>query len=250
MTLDIASESFIRPPRDSQRNWLVNRAMKEFSDDLVWLDRMSSEFIAGSPEANLEDRTHRQLEDDEIMEDWQIPLMKAMSDIVAGAGKDILEIGFGRGVSASFIQEHGVASHTIVECNEHVVQRFNKWVEQQHGKDIRLMHGKWQDVIEQLESYDGIFFHAYPLHADEFYEHVVQTSTFAEPFFEVAASHLRPGGTFTYLSNEYDSLSRGHQRGLFEHFQQVNLSRLQIDIPHDSKDSLWGKSLVLVEAIR
>ncbi len=39
------------------------------------------------------------------MEDWQTPLMQAMARHVTETHGDVLEIGFGRGVSAEFIQQ-------------------------------------------------------------------------------------------------------------------------------------------------
>ena len=56
------------------------------------------------------------------MEDWQTPLMKAMARHVTESHGDVLEVGFGRGVSAELIQRLGVASHTIVEPNDHSVR--------------------------------------------------------------------------------------------------------------------------------
>ena len=41
----------------------------------------------------------------------------------------------------------------------------------------------------------------------EFVEFVANSSTFAEHFFSTASQHLRPGGRFTYLTNEIDSLN-------------------------------------------
>ncbi|NIP94473.1 MAG: class I SAM-dependent methyltransferase, partial [Akkermansiaceae bacterium] len=58
----------------------------------------------------------------------------------------------------------------------------------------------------------------YPLTEEEFVNYVAQSSTFAEHFFDTAAAHLRPGGVFTYLTNEIDSLSRAHQRALLKRF--------------------------------
>ena len=63
------------------------------------------------------------------MEEWQIPLMQAMAEVVTETHGDILEIGFGYGVSATLIQEQSVRSHTIIECNDSVVERFFEWKE-------------------------------------------------------------------------------------------------------------------------
>ena len=80
--LEIKSEKFIRPPRDSQRNTLLNNALSEFSDNLQALDKLATRFVEGKLQVTLDDRTQKILSDDEIMEEWQIPLMQAMAGVV------------------------------------------------------------------------------------------------------------------------------------------------------------------------
>jgi guanidinoacetate N-methyltransferase len=251
LTLVITAPEFIRPPRDSQRNWLLNRAVKEFAEDLSELDALAGRFAEGVSQANDHvDRTQAVLGDREIMEDWQIPLMSRMADIVAESGGDILEVGFGRGVSASMIQQAGVSSHTIVECNDSVVERFEVWRDGHPGADIRLITGRWEESADRFAEYDGIFFHTYPLNADEYIEYVNNSVTFAESFFETAAAVLRDGGVFTYLTNEIDSMSRSHQRLLFDHFSEFTLSRQKLEIPQDVQDMWWADSMVVVKATK
>ena len=74
LSLQITDDGFIRPPRDAQRNWLLNRAIKEFADDLDALGRIAGGFVAGGDPAELTDRSNSTLADDQIMEDWQIPV--------------------------------------------------------------------------------------------------------------------------------------------------------------------------------
>jgi guanidinoacetate N-methyltransferase len=251
VVLQITRDDFIRPPREAQRNWLLNRALSEFVDDLQHLDQLSRRFVPGREQPSLADRTQATLRDDEIMEDWQIPVMQAMADIVTETKGDVLEVGFGRGISATMIQEHGVRSHTLVECNDDVVARFHRWREQYREQDIRLIHGRWQDTLEQLDTYDGIFFHTYPLNEEEYVEHVIRSVTFAEHFFPTAAGHLRPGGIFTYLTNETESLSRAHQMLVFRHFREFTLRRVApLVLPEESRDDLWGDSMVVIRAVK
>ncbi len=115
IALRITDDDFIRPPREAQRNWLINRALLELVLDLEHLDRLADRFVAGSDEMTLRDRTQAVLSDEEIMEDWQIPVMQAMADVVTESHGDVLEIGFGRGGASDLIQEKGVRSHTVVE---------------------------------------------------------------------------------------------------------------------------------------
>jgi len=252
LSLQISNDQFIRPPREEQRNWLVNRAIGEFVEDLTELDKLAKRFVSG--ETNnadfLVDRTQSILSDQDIMEDWQLPLMRAMADVVTEKAGDILEIGFGRGVSADYIQQGEVVSHTIVECNDSIVESFHEWRTNYPDSTIRLLHGKWQDLTDQFAMYDGIFFHTYVLDETEQIDYIGQSVTFSEHFFSVAALYLRKGGVFTYISSEIDSLSRGHQRALLKHFESISLQKISLTLPNKVKDSWWADSMMLVKAVK
>lgn len=251
ISLQIKNDNFIRPPRDAQRNWLLNNAMNEFAQNLQRLNEQAATFVPGAGELASGDRTQALLTDEEIMEDWQLPLMEAMADIVTQGHGHVLEIGFGRGVSAEMIQARGVSAHTIIECNDSVVARYNAWRTRHAQSDIRLAHGLWQDVLGELGQFDGIFFHTYPLNETDFIEQIGQSTTFADHFFEHAAAHLVDGGIFTYLSNEMDSLGRGHQRRLFEHFRSIEMHIVKdLAIPPDVRDAWWSPSMVAVKAVK
>lgn len=250
INLLIKEDHFINPPREAQRNALLNKAMNEFSNDLVALDNLSSRFVPGDFKYNQTDLTQADLKDQEIMEDWQIPLMQAMVEVVTEKQGDILEIGFGRGIASEMIQECGVNSHTIIECNDKVVERFNNWRSTKIDKKINLVHGMWQDTISQLDLFDGIFFHTYPLNEAEYMKYVNGAVTFAEHFFPSASAHLRKGGAFTYFSNEIDSLSRGHQRLIFQYFSSFSIHIVPLDIPTNVKDLWWADSMVVVKAVK
>lgn len=86
--------------------------------DLEALHGVAGRFVPGIDFNAIGERTQGDLSDDQIMEDWLIPLMQAMAAEEPATHGDVLEIGFGRGVSSDFIQAGGVKSHTIVECND------------------------------------------------------------------------------------------------------------------------------------
>ncbi|MEM9940834.1 MAG: class I SAM-dependent methyltransferase [Planctomycetota bacterium] len=250
INLHIKNENFISTPRKTQRDWVLNRAMKEFTSELVHLDQIALQFVAGADAVDgLKDRKFRDLNDDEIMEDWQIPVMAEMAKIVTEKKGKVLEIGFGRGVASDLIQAACPESHTIIECNPSVIKRYELWKKQFEDRNICLVPGMWQDVIEELGQFDGIFFHTYPLSEIDFVEQVVKSATFAEHFFKVASRHLNPGGVFTYLTNESDSLSREHQRALLREFLRFEVSVVDnLGVPQDTKDAMWADSMVIVEA--
>ena len=54
---------------------------------------------------------------------------------------------------------------------------------------------------------------------------------------------------FAYLTNEIDSLSRPHQRLLFEHFTSIDMRVVgDLPIPADTADAWWSDSMVVVAA--
>ena len=250
LLLEVRDDGFIRPPDESQRNWLLNRFVREAGDDLLALDAIARRFVRGGRRELPADMRQAELTDEQIMEDWQLPLMEAMAGIAGRAGGDVLEIGFGRGISAGLLQRRELRSHTVIECNDSVIARFERWRATLPERDIRLVPGLWQDVIGSLGQFDAVFFHTYALDEDESVEFLANSVTFAAHFFPVAAAHLRPGGVFTYLTNEIDSVGRAHQRLLFQHFRELRLQRVALTLPPDVRDAWWADSMVVMEAVK
>jgi len=253
LMLDIES-GYVAPPREAQRAWLLRKAMREWTEDLTALDQLATQFVAGKErlnEADFQVRARSEFTDASIMEDWQIPIMRAMAAIVGRSGGDVLEIGFGRGISAEFIHEFDVSSHTIVEAEPDVVDKyFRPWRRKHSEKNIRIHIRKWQKCNFSPQSFDAILFHAYPLDEAEFFEHIVDSVTYAEHAVPAMAELLREGGRFTYLSNEIDSLSRSHQRLLLRHFRQFRVETIDLEVPDDTYDAYWAPKMVIVEAVR
>jgi guanidinoacetate N-methyltransferase len=254
LELTLKDDAFIAPPRPGQRNWLLNRFIREAAADLQALDDVARRFVPGQgadsgPVGPAKDMRRADLDDQEIMEDWQHPLMEAMAEIAGIPGGSVLEVGFGRGVASDLLQARGVGVHTIVECNPSVIRRFESWRDGYPDAEIHLVEGLWQDVMGDLGRFDSIFFHTYALDEEEAVERLSGV-TFADNFFPVAAEHLEDGGIFTYLTSEIDSLGREHQRLLFERFREVRMQVIPLELPADLKDAWWADSMVAVAAVR
>ena len=66
----------------------------------------------------------------EVMMNWEDSLMSASAAYVCKGGGDILEIGFGMGISAGYMHSHSISSHTIIENHPEVIpkaQGLGKW---------------------------------------------------------------------------------------------------------------------------
>ena len=93
---------------------------------------------------------------EEVMHDWEKPIMKRMAEFVCQDGGDIIEFGFGMGISATHIQKQNIKSHTICENNPVVLERLYKWAK---GRDnVIVLEGDWYDNINSMKLYNGVFF--------------------------------------------------------------------------------------------
>ena len=92
----------------------------------------------------------------EVMMDWESSIMKASADYVCSNGGDILEIGFGMGISAGHIQENSINSHTIVECHPQILERAKVWAADK--PNVTIIEGEWFAVKNSLATYDGVFY--------------------------------------------------------------------------------------------
>ena len=92
----------------------------------------------------------------EVMMDWEDLLMSASAAYVCQNGGDILEIGFGMGISAGYIQSHSINSHTIIENHPDIIPRAQAWAS---GKsNVTIITGSWYSVKNNLSTYDGLFY--------------------------------------------------------------------------------------------
>ena len=92
----------------------------------------------------------------EVMMGWEDPLMSASAAYVCQNGGDILEIGFGMGISAGYIQSHSITSHTIIENHPDIIPKAKSWAS---GKSkVTIITGSWYDVKADLSTYDGLFY--------------------------------------------------------------------------------------------
>lgn len=92
----------------------------------------------------------------EVMMDWEDSIMKASADYVCENGGDILEIGFGMGIAANYIQVNSITSHTIVEIHPQIIEKAKAWAA---GKsNVTIVEGDWYEVKDSLSTYDGVFY--------------------------------------------------------------------------------------------
>ncbi|CAI0464872.1 unnamed protein product [Linum tenue] len=145
-----------------------------------------------------------------VMMAWEKPLMEAHAKAVCSGGGDILNIGFGMGLVDTAIQQYSPTSHTIVEAHPEVHDRMVRcgWAEKEN---VKIVFGRWQDVLPQLGTYDGIFFDTY----GEYYEDLRE-------FHQHLPKLLKPGGIYSF----FNGLCGGNA---FFHVVYCNLVSLELE---------------------
>ncbi|KAJ3205294.1 hypothetical protein HDU67_008928 [Dinochytrium kinnereticum] len=105
-----------------------------------------------------------------VMMGWEAPLMERHAEVIAPVeGLDVLNVGFGLGLVDEYLQRRKPRTHTIIEAHPDV---YAKMIAEGWDKKpgVRILFGRWQDVLDQLETYDGIFFDTF----GEFYDDLKQ----------------------------------------------------------------------------
>ena len=135
----------------------------------------------------------------EVMGRWETPLMQVHSNLCVHNHGDVLEIGFGLGISSGQIQAAGVNSHTIVEIHPIIAQKAREWAADK--PNVTILEGDWYDLRNTIiqNQYDGIFFDP---HMDP------NRRKFRS---EVADKCMKAGGIFTWFKyEELDYFSYGN----------------------------------------
>lgn len=132
-----------------------------------------------------------------VMERWETPYMSALADVVTPTpGCEVLEVGYGMGISAGFVQARSPSRHVVVEANAAVAKAGRA---AHPGCDI--VGGYWEDVVPTLpdRSFDGILMDTYPITGNG---GAPGDRDEAGEFFREAARLLRVGGVLTFYLND------------------------------------------------
>ena len=116
----------------------------------------------------------------QVMMDWETPIMKRSAEWVTNGGKaeSVLEIGYGMGIAASFIQAYQPDQHTIMELHPNIAERAEEYANQRNKyyssskatahKRVTIMGGKdWYTEFQKdfgksgLQEFDAIFIDTY-----------------------------------------------------------------------------------------
>ena len=119
----------------------------------------------------------------EVMMEWERPIMERSAEIITTIGGDILNVGFGMAIIDTAIQQYNISTHTIIEAHPQVVHKAEVWAH--NKKNVRIVAKRWQDAINEVGPFDGIYF-------DTLMPPMI-------PFLKEAPNLLKQGGVFTFF---------------------------------------------------
>jgi guanidinoacetate N-methyltransferase len=231
------------PHHDAGRHTQVARDEQRLRDELHVMYREVGFYDPTawkSAPAEMDEHTLRIL-GHPVMEDWERPYMRKLAEIATRNGGDILEIGFGMGISAGYIVASPlVTRHVVVEANRDVADMARKFAESEGGGKVRVHEGLSYDVVGAFpdESFDGILHDAYPLDESE----VQNQAHFARTAYRL----LRPGGVFTYFSDEPSAFRPEHRQMLLDAgFAAANIRYEIIPVTPPEDCMYWRSDTIL-----
>ena len=147
-----------------------------------------------------------------VMMDWEDDIMKGHAKVVCHNKGDILEFGFGMGISATYIQSYNPKSHTIIEIHPQIIEKAKLWALDK--SNIKIIEGDWFKCLDQLGKYDGVFFDTY---GDEKFG----------MFGKIAKTLTKPGAHVTW----WNSISKPEN---IYRFKNVTYTKYDVDPPKNS----------------
>jgi len=179
-----------------------------------------------------------------VMEDWEGDYMHMLAHIATSKKGKVLEVGYGMGISAKFIQHYKLDSHYIIECHPDVAKKFiEDFRDKIASNKIHMLTGFWEDITPLLagNTFDGILFDTYPLKEEE-----IHANHFW--FFKEAYRLLKSGGVLTYYSDEETNFSEKHLAKLHEAgFTNIDFKLCNVVPPDDCE--YWQANTILAPVV-
>ncbi|KAG0222732.1 S-adenosyl-L-methionine-dependent methyltransferase [Mortierella sp. GBAus27b] len=158
-----------------------------------------------------------------VMMGWELPLMVRHAQVVSPEeGLRVLNVGFGLGLIDKELQKMSPSQHTIIEAHPDVYAHMIKegW-DKKPG--VKILFGRWQDVVDQLEVYDGIFFDTF----GEYYDDL-------RSFHEIVPNHLEEGGIYSYFNGLGATNEFFH--AVYNRISELELSEMGFSVEYEEMD--------------
>ncbi|HEV7606267.1 MAG TPA: hypothetical protein VGO61_02975 [Steroidobacteraceae bacterium] len=199
-------------------------------------------WLEAAPNVRLDDTSSLEILGHQVMQEWELPLMRAMANAASCANGKVLEVGYGLGICAGLIQENRPSLHVVIEANKAVSARAKRvFAAEIAAGTVFVVEDYWENLMSAKSAgpladgiFDGVVFDTFPLTQQD-----LRKNHFA--FFAHAARLLRPGGRFTYFSDEPVALSAEHVSAIGHHFPGATFSTelLSVNPPPDCDYWKW-----------
>ncbi|KAF9084214.1 hypothetical protein BGX29_002660 [Mortierella sp. GBA35] len=158
-----------------------------------------------------------------VMMGWELPLMVRHAEVISPSeGLRVLNVGFGLGLIDTELQKYSPSEHTIIEAHPDVyAQMIKQGWDKKPG--VKILFGRWQDVVDQLEVYDGIFFDTF----GEFYEDL-------RAFHEIVPNHLEEGGIYSYFNGLGATNEFFH--AVYNRISELELGEMGFSVEYEEMD--------------
>ena len=169
----------------------------------------------------------------EVMMNWEDDIMKKSAEYICESKGDILEIGFGMGICADYIQAQDVKSHTIIEIHPQIIERLKAWAEDKNN--VIILEGDWY-TAEGLKTYDGIFLDTF---GDENIDHGLM-----HRFKEFVLPKANPNAKLTYW-NSYNGVVPRNDRNVYGFdkisYEAIPVTPVECDYIYHKQDSIVNR---------
>lgn len=130
----------------------------------------------------------------QVMDAWETPIMHGMVDSCmalhgGNVPPQVLELGWGMGISGSRFVEHNVG-YTVVEANAQIAENARRYLLDKG----RVIESLWQDIEFEPEFFDIVFFDVYYTTHDSERDYFLDVINLFRPL-------LKQGGVLTYFLN-------------------------------------------------
>ncbi|MCF7861540.1 class I SAM-dependent methyltransferase [Candidatus Woesearchaeota archaeon] len=180
----------------------------------------------------------------QVMMRWETPYMHKMAEMLhAHSNNNILEVGFGMGISATKLQHLGLKTHTIIEPHPKIYNLALKWKRHYPKSNIMLINDYWQNIRDLLPKYDGIFFDTFSATTEE-----ADLKRF--DFFKTASEKLLKSNgalTFYYMKK---NLELNYQDELLKSFSKIIIEPQELKSSPDCVYASVDKYVISILAIK
>ncbi|AXI61430.1 hypothetical protein DLD99_13435 [Pseudomonas kribbensis] len=172
-----------------------------------------------------------------VMHEWERPLIRRMVDDLALTHKDeVLEVGFGMGISATMIQQALPARHTIVEPHPTVLQRAREWKSGRLG--VQLVPGYWQSLEGTHKRFSAIFF-------DPFSDDMGSVIEENLGFIKFASQSLLNDGGRLAMFCIHPWLDEQYQQHIFRFYRRVEISPVHVKVRETEDPTLQSEGRMI-----